>query len=55
MNIRAIQSAVSTLGVLLVLAGVFELMRWNIALFSGVVCFIIAGALPTMLSKGGPG
>jgi hypothetical protein len=46
-----IAAALSTLGVLLILAGAFGLIRMNIALYSGIACFILSGAIPAIVRR----
>ena len=41
----------STLGVLFMLAMAFKIMPWNYAIFAGVACFILAGAVKRVDSQ----
>jgi hypothetical protein len=52
MNPKAIQAILSTVGVLLMMAGVFQIIPWKYALFLGIACFIIIGTIPAIMGKG---
>ncbi|GEM_PF-1770748 len=43
----------TTLGVLFMIAMAFQIMPWNYAIFGGVACFILAGAVRRMFSQSG--
>jgi hypothetical protein len=51
MKPKAISAILSTIGVLFMLAGVFQIIPWKYALFLGIACFIITGTIPSIMGK----
>lgn len=49
-NSKTIAIILSTVGVLFMISTGFSLLPWNIAVFAGIACFILAG-LMRRLSK----
>jgi hypothetical protein len=47
----AISAIISAIGVLFMLAGVFEVIPWNYALFLGIACFTVTGVIPAVVGK----
>jgi len=45
--------ALGALGTLFFISSAFSLMPWNIAIFAGIACYIIAGAVRRMMTQGG--
>lgn len=50
-NSKTIAIILTTFGVLFMLAMAFQILPWNIAIFAGVACFILAGMVRRMAAR----
>jgi hypothetical protein len=50
-----VATGINTVGVLVMLAGVFEFLPGNLAMYLGIACFVVAGAVWSLWKQSGPG